>query len=322
MRVTLFVRKNCPACDQARTWLDELAEEIPHDLYLLDVDEDPALKDKFGSAVPALEVGPYRLENPFTRTEVQVTLAAARQGGHKPPERTKKQQNSAVLANKVMLFFTRRWLAVFNFFVFIFVGLPFLAPVLMKNGAEFPARIIHKVYSPLCHQLSFRSWFLYGEQPAYPLERANTEWRSYEEMIGGTPEDLQAAHGFLGNEVVGYKVALCERDIAIYGGILIAGLIFAVVRRWLKPLPLLFWALLGVVPMGLDGGSQLLAYMPFLDFPVRESTPLLRTITGLLFGVMNVWMAYPYVEEAMTESRALILAKLGRVRERSASGDT
>jgi hypothetical protein len=29
---------------------------------------------------------------------------------------------------------------------------------------------------------------------------------------------------------------------------------------------------------------------------------------------MNVWMAYPYVEEAMNETRALVYTKLARVR--------
>jgi hypothetical protein len=43
---------------------------------------------------------------------------------------------------------------------------------------------------------------------------------------------------------------------------------------------------------------------------MRESTPFLRTLTGGLFGVMNVWLAYPYIEESFAETRALIAAKL------------
>ncbi len=314
MRVTLFVSGSCSLCDQVRAWLAELAGEFPHDLYVIDIDSDPVLAQKHAGVAPAVEVGPYRLETPFSETELRVTLAAAQQGDHEPAVLTEQQHNHAVIANKVLLYFSRHWLAVFNFFVFLFVGLPFLAPVLMNNGREIPARVIYKVYSPLCHQLAFRSWFLFGEQSAYPLERANTDLGTYEDFVGGTAADLRSASQFLGNADVGFKVALCERDIAIYIGILIAGLLFGLVRNWLKPLPLLLWALLGVAPMGLDGGSQLLAYMPFLDFPVRESTPFLRTLTGLLFGVMNVWMAYPYVEEAMNESRAVILTKLARVR--------
>ena len=37
---------------------------------------------------------------------------------------------------------------------------------------------------------------------------------------------------------------------------------------------------------------------------------MLRTITGMLFGVMNAWLALPYLEESMIETQALITAKL------------
>ena len=89
-----------------------------------------------------------------------------------------------------------------------------------------------------------------------------------------------------------------------------AGLAFSLVRRWLKPLPLLAWFAIGIVPIALDGGSQFLSVIPLLHFPVRESTPFLRSLTGGLFGVMNIWLAYPYVEEAMQETRTLVAAKL------------
>ena len=53
-----------------------------------------------------------------------------------------------------------------------YVGLPLLAPSLMKLGAELPANIIYRMYKPLCHQFAFRSFFLFGEQPFYPLAEA------------------------------------------------------------------------------------------------------------------------------------------------------
>jgi hypothetical protein len=37
---------------------------------------------------------------------------------------------------------------------------------------------------------------------------------------------------------------------------------------------------------------------------------LLRTATGLLFGLLNVWLAYPYLEESMGETRAAVSVKL------------
>jgi hypothetical protein len=46
--------------------------------------------------------------------------------------------------------------------------------------------------------------------------------------------------------------------------------------------------------------------------PYRESTPLLRTITGFLFGFLTAWFGYPYVEESMSENRKYLESKLDR----------
>jgi uncharacterized membrane protein len=187
-----------------------------------------------------------------------------------------------------------------------------VAPVLLKAGAETPARWIYTMYSPVCHQLAFRSWFLFGEQPAYPRALAGTALVSYGQATGLDENDLAAARAFVGDDRLGYKVALCERDVAIYGGILLGGLIFAFVRGRLKPLPVWAWLLFGVLPMAIDGGTQFVSAFSsgapggFL----RESTPFLRTVTGLLFGLLNVWLAYPYLEESMGQTRATASVKL------------
>jgi uncharacterized membrane protein len=129
-------------------------------------------------------------------------------------------------------------------------------------------------------------------------------------VTGINPEDLWASRAFIGDETLGYKVALCERDVAIYGGILFAGIAFGLLRNRVRPLPVLVWLVIGILPIALDGGIQLMGQLPGWPLPPRESTPLFRSITGGLFGVMNVWLAYPYVEEAMVETRALTAAKL------------
>jgi len=82
-------------------------------------------------------------------------------------------------------------------------------------------------------------------------------------------------------------------------------------------LPLLLWFVLGVIPIGLDGGIQLLSALPFWPFHVYESTPLARTLTGAAFGLANVWMAYPYLEESMADTVAALLPKLARLDEAS-----
>jgi uncharacterized membrane protein len=200
--------------------------------------------------------------------------------------------------------------AIFNALVFLYVSLPFFAPTLMYLGIPGPANLIYRVYSPLCHQLAYRSWFIFGEQAAYPSSLADTELGTYGSYTGLEEGDLWSARNFVGNAIMGYKVALCQRDIAIYGGIFFAGVIFSLFRKRVKPIPILLWFLIGILPIALDGGSQLLRFIPFDFIPVRESTPFLRTLTGFLFGFMSVWLAYPYIEESMQETHQAISAKL------------
>ena len=182
-----------------------------------------------------------------------------------------------------------------------------LAPTFMKVGLERPARVIYTVYRPLCHQLAFRSFFLFGEQPFYPRELASVEgFATYGEATGFNENDLTAARQFLGNDVLGYKMALCQRDMAIYGAILLFGLIFSATGKKIKPLPWYLWVIIGLGPIGLDGFSQLLSQtgLGIFDWlPLRESTPLLRTLTGAFFGLATAWFGFPYLEESVQDNR-------------------
>jgi hypothetical protein len=47
-------------------------------------------------------------------------------------------------------------------------------------------------------------------------------------------------------------------------------------------------------------------------YPIRESTPFLRALTGALFGIGNAWLAYPYIEESMQETIEMLNEKLTR----------
>lgn len=322
MRVTLYTKDNCKLCDEAKTALERLAEEVPHHLVEVDIESEPTLQARYSERVPVIEVGPYTLEAPFDQRDLRVTLLSAQAGQEQAGESETSGSNPrGEMLNRGLLFFARHWLAAFNLIVFLYVGLPFAAPALMNAGAERPARWIYTAYSPLCHQFAFRSWFLFGEQPAYPRELAGVGLTPFEEATGIPGDDLWAARDFVGNEQVGYKVAFCERDVAIYGGILLAGLLYSQLRDRLKPLPLWAWVLFGVMPIALDGGTQLISELPLpiLSFPARESTPFLRTLTGGLFGVMNVWLAYPYLEESMGETRAIVSAKLEAADQRAAT---
>ena len=235
----------------------------------------------------------------------------------------------AIWANRVVYWISRHWLGIINSIVALYVGLAFAAPVLMHVGAERPASMIYAFDSAACHQMGFRSWFLFGEQAYYPLEATGIKGvRYFEEYVADEPgfagvdskSDFFAfswvARSFKGNELMGYKVALCERDVALYLSLLLGGLLFSLFRRWLPPLKWPFFVLFGALPMAIDGGYQLLSYflssaMPGL-LPIRETTPFLRTITGALFGFGLFWMTYPQIEMGMRDTEQQVRTKLVR----------
>ena len=326
MQVTLYSRENCELCDAAQADLEALQQEIPHKLILVDIDEDPALKEAYGEKVPVVETGPYTLEAPFDITKLKMTLGAARDGNDqltddKQYQKRVERGKKLGAADRISLWFSDHYLALLNTLILIYVGLPFLAPILMNAGLEGAARPIYTVYGAVCHQLAYRSWFLFGDQPAYPREAARVDGLdTFGEVTGisegGSGTDLLTARRFIGNEELGYKVAYCERDVAIYAAMLLFGLIYLVTKRKIPSLPWYIWIIVGIAPIGIDGFSQLLSQIP--NWPLweyRESTPLLRTLTGGLFGFTTAWFGFPLVKETAEDARLLVTRKLARMEQ-------
>jgi uncharacterized membrane protein len=322
IEVTLYSRNDCHLCDVAISYLEELQSKVPHHLTVIDVDSDIKLRNLYGFNVPVVIIGPYKLSVPIEKKELEISLKAVQQSREQEAKLDKAIEEGRLQiqvqwhrSDGISLWLSRHYLALFNLLVFIYVGLPFLAPVFMKVGATLPAEIIYRAYSFVCHQFAFRSWFIFGEQIVYPrLEAHLVGLLSYQQATGLNGFDLLAARAFIGNAQLGYKVALCERDVAIYGGILLYGILFAILRRRVKPIHWVIWILIGIVPIGLDGFSQLISQPPLNLIPLRESTPFLRTLTGLLFGALTAWFGYPYVEESMQENRKFLEGKLSQAR--------
>jgi uncharacterized membrane protein len=232
--------------------------------------------------------------------------------------RTAVERSRAVTgSDRFSYWLAKHYLFLLNFFLFLYVGLPFLAPALMRVGAQGPANVIYKIYSPLCHQWAFRSWFLFGEQAYYPHEAASLPGViSFEAASGITDVNDPGRIGariFIGTPDLGYKVALCERDVAIWGSMLLFGLVYAATGRRIPQIHWLLWLLLAIVPPALDGFSQLFSQLPNATIqailPYRESTPFLRSLTGFMFGWFTAWYGFPLFEEAMADTRRLLSRK-------------
>lgn len=219
---------------------------------------------------------------------------AARTGGDRiavqkeSTQVTGRKRDLVLFLDRQIYQLAKHWLAVFNTLIGVYTLLPLLAPLLMAAGAPQIGRLIYFAYRPACHQLPERTFFLFGPQASYTLDEL---W-----AIGlvDRTDDIFARQRFLGAMQIGWKMALCQRDMAMYSALFIGGLLFGLLRARARPLSLLGYLLL-LVPMFIDGGTQLVG--------LRESIPLLRVLTGGLLGLATVWMLYPRLEDAFAEVR-------------------
>ena len=184
------------------------------------------------------------------------------------------------------------------------VGLALSAPLFMMLGWERLGKTIYKLYSIWCHQFPLSSWFVFGQHHFYNskqfLDLAGIEYLN--------SLSKSASQDFYGNPVMGWKFAYCQRDLAIFVGFFSASLFYCILRDQqfiIPPAPLILYLLFGLTPIALDGLSQLLSPL-VSSLPIlisHESSPMLRTATGFLFGSMSVWLAYPHLEAWMLAIR-------------------
>ena len=218
-----------------------------------------------------------------------------------------------------LLHLSRHWLAWINLLLGAFVGLPWLAPVLMKIGASGPARLLYAAYSLACHQLADRSFFLFGPRLTY----------SYHELLPYlTTRSLQfGLRAFVGTPELGYKVAWSDRMVSLYGGVLLGGLIVALLHQRLRPPR--WWAIvLLAAPMVVDGATHFISDLAGVGQGFRYHNAWLaaltgnslapgfyagtglgsfnswmRLLTGLFFGLAMVWAAYPALGSVFEDAR-------------------
>lgn len=104
--------------------------------------------------------------------------------------------------------------------------------------------------------------------------------------------------------VAGHRFACCERCFAIYSGLLILGLGYALVRRRVEAASLPCASLLSL-PIVADVFSQ-----PAFH---RESTWWLRTVTGLLFAAAMSWYLLPRFQNGFGEMTRQIERRFERL---------
>ena len=208
----------------------------------------------------------------------------------------------------------RRWIFWFAVFFGLYVLLPFLAPVFMHIGWYGAGNALYFVYSFLCHQLPERSYFLFGSKISYTIPEIQAAWQD-------TLNPL-ILRQFIGNALMGWKVAWSDRMVSMFTGIWVLGLLWWPARKRIKPLP--FWGLLLLIhPLALDGTTHLISDFAGIGLGFRSTNLWLsslthnifaptfyagdawgsfnawmRLMTGLSFSLGVVWFGFPYLDAA------------------------
>ncbi len=181
----------------------------------------------------------------------------------------------------------RRHLIYLTYVIFFaaLTGLMVAAPLLAFGG---DGKALYDAFAYTCHQKLSRSLCVFSDGAAYWLGDCTPQ----DGTLVNTAADRTAEKVSAGG-ITGYKMAACARDFGIYGAMLLAALVYPLVRpvgeRKVWPA---IWLVAALVPIGLDGGIQLLSETGLLPF-VYESTNAMRLLTGTLAGFAATFYALP-----------------------------
>jgi uncharacterized membrane protein len=153
----------------------------------------------------------------------------------------------------------RHWLLLVNSGAILYAGLPWLSPLAKASGHPLIGELLFRIYTPLCHQLPERSFFICGHQVGF-CHRCVALYTSI--VAAGLLFGLLRRH---------------IRPIALKtGGLLL--------------LPILIDGLSHMADdisgLGFRGGGDAIGTLNFW----------LRMITGVLVGVVTLLAIYPRVE--------------------------
>ena len=206
------------------------------------------------------------------------------------------------------------WHGIFITVYGTWVFTPFLAPLFMHIGWTGAGKAIYFIYSFFCHQLPERSYFFFGRKAMYSLTEIHSVWQDiYNPFI---------LRNFIGNDVMGWKVAWSDRMISFYTSVWLFAVLWRPLRKKIKALSILGFVLF-LLPIALDGGTHAISDFAVIGQGFRDTNQwlimltnnmlpatfyagdalgsfnsIMRLLTGILAGLGIVWFAFPLVEES------------------------
>jgi len=221
------------------------------------------------------------------------------------------------------------WFQTFLIVYGIWVFTPFLAPVFMQIGWAGAGRAIYFIYSFFCHQLPERSFFFFGEKSMYSLAEIQAIWQN--------TVNPMILRQFIGNEMMGWKIAWSDRMISFYTSVWFFAAAWYPFRHKIKPVR--WWGVfLLLLPIALDGTTHTISDLSGIGLGFRDTNAwlatltnnifpasfyvgdalgsfnsLMRFISGLLAGLGIVWLGFPYIFKSQVHNQLLDEIKYAKV---------
>lgn len=206
----------------------------------------------------------------------------------------------------------------------------------MRLGLTGPAELIYIAYTPLCHQMAQRSFFLFGEKVMYTPQGLPIS------LSGDIVHDMLALKAFNGNKFIGWKVAWSDRMVYMYGMTWLVLILYQQLRTrfQIKRINLILFVIL-LMPMTVDGFSHMVSdfqgglfegfryhneWLANLTHHIMPQTfyvgdtlgtfnSWMRLISGIGFGVGVVWLVIPIIDVSITRDIQIIGEKLQSIPE-------
>ena len=178
---------------------------------------------------------------------------------------------------------------IFTLILTLALVLMFYTPYLAFLQDPIAPALYNYGFSWACHQKISRSICLF---------KNNEGGYSFADCIKQTgvyvPNDNKQLSILDERGFLGYKLPVCARDVGIYTALLLGMLIYPFVRKINdKGVPPGIFLLLALIPMGLDGGIQLLSELGLSLFGNYESTNAIRLVTGAIAGFILPFYIMP-----------------------------
>ena len=175
--------------------------------------------------------------------------------------------------------------SIYILFFLLLVGIVIIIPLLAFDNDMEGA---YKALRIACHQKLSRSFCIFSDGSDSWIADCTEQKGEY---TAGDQDEIRVER----DGAVGYKIAVCSRDLGLYAAMLVAGLIYPLVKK-LEDREVYpgIYLVIALIPIGLDGGIQFFSDLGILPF-VYESTNLIRLVTGAIAGFAATFFAIPII---------------------------